>query len=798
VAPDAPYDDPQYIQQLLAEFYRGQARFRWACIFPKGPNFQVRMDQAVEELDEFLQKHFEEAAGAHAMILLGRAFYEKALRLGDAGEGEVAINYFENVFSDVEEKPSQPETFNILGNAFFWYARSCNALAKGEGNLKKPQPIFFSNTLKLDSTMRQKLKHGAKHPMAMKARLEVAEAFAAQRDFERAVGIAGDVLAMARVEGQGGIAKLATGKLTEWVASVRGAGALNPELLFQIGASLAAQGRVGNAITFFEKAVASSRTEDQKEKVAYPAQLEIAKIYRRDKRLFAAAQVGWDVVQDFLKSGADAESDMALTAGEACNQARLAWRAISDATKDAAHESKYQSVVNTFRTKFPAHPENADRNYASAMEEFTRGNYERAAEGFAALDKSSNNYWRGQRRIPQCFRVLAQKAGRDTAKAKELHERTLKAGQDLVAKAKADSSEDAGKAAQTGQLYEAMALASLERWDDALKVIDDYLGKYKGKFLKRGISLKIKVDAHIARNEMDPAEQALKDLQAREPSSPYIDGLVVSLYNAMRAAYKALGTGDKRKDLANRTAIWWATHLESQDEAKLGETHYFAYGEALRDAGRWKEAGEAFKSASGMVADPKRKAYYDLQAAEMTFKAAVQGKKDGTVSGREYVAIMKEARQLFTDVIIPDRSKQAAVLKELANWQKNPRKATTALIKRRPRILLTTAEVYHESTTSGTDGRWIAVRLLDHLHRFTLPTADKEQNPKMFELVPTWWDGAELKLNIFKAIGGSGGDQGRVARTRGYSYAKKLLFQYRNMDGPERVERIKTLERDLK
>ena len=102
----------------------------------------------------------------------------------------------------------------------------------------------------------------------------------------------------------------------------RGSGALEPELLFQIGSSLVAQGRTANAITFFEKAITASTSEDQKEKVAYKAQLAIARAYRADRRYFASAKVAMGLVDLFLKGDADPDSDFGLIAGEACDQAR--------------------------------------------------------------------------------------------------------------------------------------------------------------------------------------------------------------------------------------------------------------------------------------------------------------------------------------------------------------------------------------------------------------------------------------------------------------------------------------------
>ena len=790
----APPDDPDYVRMSQAEFNRGRARFRWALIYPGGPKFQYHVDEAIEELDDFLQSHYDMVFGAYAMIYLGRCYYEKALRLGDVGEGDVAINYFENVYTQVDETPGSMQNSDIIGEAFYWYARTCNALARGDGKLKKPQPVYYQNTGKARTLIRQRLKQGIKRNWALRAQLEFAEAEAAQRRFGNAVSIAGDVLSTARVEGNVAVVKLATGKLTAWVASVRGTGALDPTLLFQIGASLAAQDRTANAITFYEKAIAAARTDDEKEKIAYPAKLEIAKTYRKDRRYFAAAIVAWDVVQEFLKSGADQDSDIGLIAAEACNQARLCWRTIQDATKNSDHQSEYQSVVETFRSKFPSHRENSDQAYGIAIEAFTSGDYALAAEKLAGIAPGSPNYWRAQRRVPQCYRVLAQKE-KDAGKSKAWHQKALDAANKLLTLSSGGGDADVLKGQQYGRLYKAMSEASLGLWKEALDDMGVYLSKYTGKLLKRGLELKIMIDGNLAQGQLDKAEAALNALKEAEPTSPYIRAANVDVYTALRTRYKETASGDKRKDMANRAANLWQMHLSTKDETKLSESDNFALADALRDAGRWGEAGEAFEAA-GALADPKRRPYFALQAAEMTFKKAIEGKKDGTIDAKEYVQTLKKTRELFTEVLIPDKAKRQATLDNLKNYKLYPRKTTFAVIKRRPKVLLTAAEVYNESS-KGPGGRWVAVRLIDHLHSFTLPVKD-EAKPKLAELITAWWDGAELKLKIFQAIAGSGGDAGRAGKTKGYSFGRKIIFQYRGMDGEERVRRITALTEALK
>ena len=258
--PEDP-EDPIFVRVSLAEMQAGIALFGWALIYPKGANFTYKMDEAIETLDDFLQRHFEDLFGAYAMIYIGRGFYEKGARMGDVDELEVALGYFEQLIEQIDEQPSNPSTVDVLAETFYWYNRTCNLIARGDG-LKKPQPVYFDNTLASGVKLGQKLKYGSDHRYALLARLEVADAYAAREDYESSVGIAGEVLAAARVANQRRVAKIATSRLTRWVANVAGAGALGPGLLYQIGESLAAQGRTANAITFYEKAVASSGTDE--------------------------------------------------------------------------------------------------------------------------------------------------------------------------------------------------------------------------------------------------------------------------------------------------------------------------------------------------------------------------------------------------------------------------------------------------------------------------------------------------------------------------------------------------------
>ncbi|MHC4931785.1 MAG: hypothetical protein ACYTGV_06300 [Planctomycetota bacterium] len=800
--------DPTYIRCTNAEFLVGLARFRWALIYPKGANFQYRIDEAIEELDVFLQAHYEELFGAYAMIYLGRAFMEKGLRTGDDNDVETAINYFQTLYETVPEDPALPDTSNVIGEAFYWYCFACNGMATARGALKKEQPIFLDNTIRAGSLLPQKLQQGAKGAFALRAMLEVADAHALQQNFADAVRISGEVLATARVEGHRRVGKAATVKLKGWVASVAGAGALNAGLLFQIGESLAAQGRIGNAIAFYEKAVAAAKSDEDLEKFAYPARLKISLTYKKDKRLFAAAAMAMALVDEFLTSGADEDSAFGGTAAEACYQATLIWRQLADATKRSSDKSTSDKILETFRDKFPAHPANSDQAYSRAADVYASGALEQAARDFQAINPTSKNYWRAQRKVPLCYRLLAQKEA-DKDKARQYHEKSRDAALALRSLAEAKPNDPgAKKTLQYARLYVALAYHALEEWDDALKRMDEYLKLYPGEFLKKGIELKVMIDAHLALArgrteeavldlaEIEKAEAALALLREKQAGSSYISTAEFDVYGALSTKYKSMETGPDRVAVAGRAATLWESILGRK--TRVTDSDYYFLGDVLRSARRYQAAGEAFEAGAAQVGDEKKRSYFLLQAAEMQFKAAKDGLAKKQITRKEYLKILEKARELFTDVLIPDKANQARVLNKLAQFSSYPSRKEFGTIKRRPAEILTAAEIYMESNPSGLDGRWISVRLVDHLHSFTKPTANPKNPGKLDEFVTLWWDGAELKLEALLAIAKTGSGQAkRAAKQKGQAFATKLEFQYKKMDGPQRVQRIRELKGKL-
>jgi len=789
-------DSPVYLQMVNAQYKKANARLRWALLYPSGPKFQYRAEEAVEELDEFLSEHFDDIFGGYAMLDLGICNLERGLRLGDEDSAETAAHYFSTLYGTIKEDPTVSETIEVIAKAFYWHARACNAMARGDGALKRKQPIYYETTIRSGAELKDKLKYGYKHPFALKAQLLVAEAYAVQNRYDAAVSLAGDVLATARVEGERAVANLATAKLTNWVAQVRGAGTLEAGLLFQIGESLAAQGRVGNAITFFEKTIAASEGDEDNEKWAYPARLRIANGYRRDKRLVAAAEVAWAVVQEYVKSEQEEDSPFGQVAGEACNVARLSWKQIAEYTGRANDQAKYQEVLGVFRDKFPGHPENSDAAFAEARETYNKGKFAIAARLLKEISPTSRNYWLAQRLVPSCYRNLAH-AEEDKAKATRLHSQCLSASQALVQLAQGKDDPGAKKALQYGYLFTAMAQSSLEQWDDALKTIDRYLAAYPDKFIQRGLEFKIKIDAHLARGQLEEAESALATLVKKLPGSAHVTRTTYDVYSALRSKYKTL-LGKARADMASRAANLYEAWMKRQK----GEDYrllYF-YADVLADAGRYLEAGDAYAAAAEGVPEPNVKAAYRLKAAEMKYKHAMESKPP--LPRPKLMEILAQTRQLFTDVLIPptndpDRKKQLEVLKALGgkNW---PARSVFNSVKRNPDALLTAAEIYTQSAPSGVDGRQVALRLLSHLHDFTLAVPDPE-HPELEDKIPVYWAGAQLKLETYLAIAKSGtGVVEKDAAQKGAAFARKLIFQYPNMDSPERVQAVKALEAQLK
>jgi hypothetical protein len=781
--------NPIYIRASLAKYNKATARLRWALLYPKGPKFNYRSEQAIEELDEFFNEHYDDLFGAAALLDLGRANYERGLRLG-TDDAEIAIDYFKTLYESLEEDANNEDVIRVLAQAFLWYTKACNAIARADGALKKPQPVFYENTIRAGAELKQRLTIGQKHPDALRAMLNVADAYAATGNFDAAVSIAGDVLATARVERHRQVAKQVTRNLTRWVANVSGAGALGAGLLFQIGESLAAQDRTANAITFFEKAVAASVNDEDKERWAYPARLRIARAYRSDQRYYAAGQVAWTMVEEYLKSGDESNDAMTQVASEACNEARLAWKKIAEFTNRSKDRQKYDEVRRIFGDKFPGHPENADAAFSEMRELFDKGEYEEAAKKGEEIGPASANYWVAQRMIPLCYRALAAKE-KDKAQEKVWHEKSLEKARALVelAKSKGDAP-GAPRSLQEGRILVAIALASLERWDEALKALDDYLKEYPDQFVKKGLELALKIDAHVALGQIDKAEETLLTLRKKLPTASHVQPALYQVAMAMRDKYQEMGPGKASQEIASRAADYLGDWLELTKED--GSTYLRVFAEMLRDAHRWTDAGEAFEVLVGKVSD-KMKSVYTLKAAEMKYKAAVDLKETDRA---KYVKTLEETRKLFIDFLIPDESRQMPLLKKLSKgWLT---KQEWAELKNNPSATLTTAEILAESSPPGVDGRWVAVRLIRRLHELTKPIPDPEY-PNLEQYIPTWWEGAQLMLEIcLKIAQEDTSPQGREAAKDGYGFAKKIQFQYPDMDGPERVAAVKNLEIDLK
>jgi hypothetical protein len=794
VTEDTPDDAPVYLQMANAQYKKANARLRWALLYPAGAKFQYRAEEAIEELDEFLSEHFGDLFGAYAMLDLGICNLERGLRLGDEDSAETAVNYFNTLYGTINEDPTVAETIEVIAKSFYWHSKACNAMARQEGKLKRAQPIYYETTIRSGAELKDKLKYGYKHPFALKAQLFVADAYAAQNRFDAAVSLAGDVLATARVEGHRAVANLATAKLTNWVAQVRGAGTLEAGLLFQIGESLAAQGRIGNAITFFEKTIAASEGDEDNEKWAYPARLRIANAYRRDKRLIAAAEVAWAVVQEYVKSGQEEDSPFGQSASEACNVARLSWKQIAEFTNRSGDQSKYREVLGVFRDKFPGHPENSDASFAEARETYNKGKWAIAARLLKDISPTSRNYWLAQRLVPSCYRNLAHEE-EDKAKATRLHSQCLTASQELIQLAQGKDDPGAKKALQYGYLFTAMAQSSLVQWEDALKTINRYLAAYPDKFIQRGLEFKIKIDAHLALAQLAEAEGALATLVKKLPGSAHVTRTTFDVYTALRNKYKTLA-GKARMEMASRAANLYEVWMKRQKRQDYKLMYFFA--DVLADAGRYLEAGDAYAAAAEGVPEPNVKAAYRLKAAEMKYKHAMES----DLSRKQKIKILEQTRDLFTDVLIPptndpDRKKQLSVIKALGG-KAYPARSTFGAVKRNPEALLTAAEIYAQSAPKGVDGRQVALRLIRHLHDFLRPIKDPE-HPKLEDKIPIWWAGAQLKLEIYLAITkGGAGPVEKDAAKKGADFAKKLVFQYPNMDGPERVQAIKSLEAQLK
>lgn len=795
VGDDEDLANPDYRRASLAGYQKAKARLRMALMYPKGSNFIYFSEQALEELDDFASEHYDDAFGAWARLDLGRCHFERALRLGEKDDAENAINYFQILIETLDEDPTAPEIGVALAQAFYWHAKACNAMARADGSLKKPNPVMFDNSIRTLQTLRTKVKLGANQLWALRAKLEIGESYAGSNRFTQAVSLAGQVLSKARVEGHNIVMKSATERLTAWVASVSSSG-LDAQLLFEVGESLAAQGRTSSAVTFYQKAVAASNTDDLMQTVAYPARARMARAYRIDKRYFVSAAVAWDLVDEYLKSGSDEESEFGQHASDACNTARLAWKSIAAATKRAGDDSRYSEVKRVFRDKFPGHPENSDAAFSAVREDYSNGKYEQVAKDAAEIAETSKSYWRAQRLIPVCYWKLASAADRDKkeAAAKKWWTQTLASSDALIARAQAKSSEkESGKSLQRGMLVKPIALSALKRWDEALTAVNAYFAKFPDQFLQRGLELKIKIEALIELKKYADAEATLGEFRRKLPASSHLSPTMLKVVQAMQTHYRDVG-GDEGVKIASRAADILSEWMKKREDVQYGRLYYF--GEMLKDAHRWNEASIAYDDARALATNPAVKATLTLKAAEMGYKALLA---DTKLTKAQKAPKIAQARKLFLDVILPNKADQSVLLKKLSKgWLK---KEEWAKVKRNPSALYTTAELLSQSAPAGIDGRAVATRLLAHLQTFTNPIKDPNNpNPKTDPYVNLWWDAAELQLTLYKEIAEANprGEKGKSAATRGASAASKWIFQYQKMDGEGRVNRIKALQSTLK
>ncbi len=793
------FADPNYVRLMQAQYKSANAVMRQALLHPTGPKFNAYSGDAIEKLDAFFGEHFNDLFGAQAMLDLGEIYFERGVRIGSRDDAETGANYFKELFTGVKEDPSVPETSEMIARALYWYARASNALARGDGKLGKAQPVQYDNSITVAAQLREKLKQGARNQWALQALLEVAEAYAAQNRLKDAVAVAAEALASARLTGQRQVVKDATDRLTGWVARVTDTGVLNAEILFQMGEALSAQGRTANAIAFYEKAVASATNDEEREKAGYPALARIAREYRKDKRNYAAVEVAGRVVADFVKSGQPELSDFGVTAAEACNLARLAWKEIAEQSKRPQDDAEYQRLRKLFVDKFPGHPENSDQAFAAARELLMKGKYEAAAAQLVDIPSSSRNYWQAQRMVPGCYRQLAIDE-KDLAAAKAWHEKTLEAAANLIALASKGAADDPAVAAsrQQGELFQAFALASLERWPDALKALDAYLARYPDPLLQRGAEFGVKIDAHLALGQLPEAEAALAVMLKRAPPGDVTRRSMWAVFKALRESYLKMAPGGERTAAAGRAATILEARLEGQRD--VGWDLRSLLGQVLADAERFGEAASAYETAVSLAPDD-RKQQMTLAAAEAKYREA-QTRTD--LSAEEKIKILAKVRDLFMDVLIPpdpkdaEKTDQKNTIKELANPAGYPRPETFAKVKRNPQALYVAALICSQSSPAGSDGRYLALRLITVLHEFTIPVS-QEDKKHLDEFIPVWWDAAELKLRIHLAIAQSGTSPAeKKAATDGLGYARKLGFETPKMDGPERVARVSALEAQLK
>lgn len=791
VTDSTPEDDPARRILSDAMLNRAMMQYSYAAMLPPGPAFTNRVGQAIEELDEFSAQHFEDLRGGFAYLFLGRAYFEKGVKSGDDDSLVTARDFFEELTKRIEVQSDVPETADLVGRAFYHYVDTCNTLARGVGKVKA-QPTYFDESKKAGLQIRERMKSAPKNLWALRARILVAEALAARREYDAAVAEAGEALAAARSEGLGSVARAATERLIQWVSSVSGSASLDPGVLFQIGESLAAQNRVGSAVTFYERAIAAASTPDQKERWGYPARLKIAQAYQRDRRFLAAAVVGMTVVDAYVSSGAGEDTPFAQVASEACFVASQSLYEVQRSTKRSEDDREYQRIVGIFRDKFPFHRANSDQAYTIAGEKFAAGDYEGAAEAFRQIGPSSGNYWRAQRQVPACWREMAKK---DSAGAAKWYQKAADSAQELIQLAeKAGQEPKAKDARQWGHLFLAITLADLGKWAESLASIDEYFRLYGDVVLMKGREYSVKVQAHLQLGQMDNAETALARAKEKAAGSPFLAKDNYDVFSALKTAYEKMPPGASRLAIATRAGHLWEYRLGEGKEATVGD--WYTYGQVLEASEQWEAAGEAYARAADTTQDVKQAANFKLLAAQMKFRAARLLPKEQRA---DYLKILNETWPLFVDVLIEQKEKQPAILASLADWQKYPGKDVFDAIKKSPNVILSAAEVLGETRPFDADGRWAAIRLLNMLHTLTQPVSNAANpNPKMDELIPTWWNAAELKVKLYIAIAATGaGQEKRRAADEGSGFLTKTMFEYASLDGPERLERFKGYQTEL-
>ena len=86
----------------------------------------------------------------------------------------------------------------------------------------------------------------------------------------------------------------------------------------------------------------------------------------------------------------------------------------------------------------------------------------------------------------------------------------------------------------------------------------------------------------------------------------------------------------------------------------------------------------------------------------------------------------------------------------------------------------------------------------ERLHKVTDPTAP--EGSRKADFINTWWEGAQLKLELYLAIAetGSAASWSKKAAEWGHSFGVRINAQYEGMDGEQRVETVARLVDQLK